>query len=619
MVNHSVEELLQQCTVKITVPEQHGHGTGFFVAPRLILTCAHVVKALEDKKAKIRWQDQENFAEAEIEQIHPSVDLALLRVTTTHEAVDIPCVYLDESLQTGDELYLFGYPDQDFPNGCPVTFNCEGLTGDEPPLIKFKLGQVRPGMSGSALLNRRTQKVCGIVKFTRDRSLDIGGGAVPTGVILSRLSDLKGLQKQFHKRDRRWQNFLQHYKRPSLVMSALTEVGVVIGITTLRLAGLLQSWELLAYDWLFQTKPFFERPDDRIVLVTITNDEIDQLGTSEISDRKLKQILENLVEVEPFKIGLDIFRDEAQADPEALNQANNDYQDLIEFLDSDLIVATCQVGSASVPGSSFPSEEVRLGFSNIVVDKQGRSKSVRRQLISMPKDSNANCQASYSLGYQLALDYLEKEGITERRTESLNYIQLGDTVFEPIWSNTGGYQGIDDSGYQILINYRRAPFHRFFASEILDGLDANEQERIKDRIVLVGYDEEGATGPLDLFETPLGIKPGVELHAHITSHVLSTVINDEYSHPLIRTWAEPEEIVWITLWCTIGGTLPWIAPSKGRLFIITVGGVLLVVAICWSVFAFWGWWLPLIPSTVGLMLTSVGAVVMTEYQILQKR
>jgi CHASE2 domain-containing sensor protein len=618
MVNQSVEELLQRCTVKISVPEQYGHGTGFFVAPGLILTCAHVVKALEDKKAKIRWQDQENFAEAEIEQIHPSVDLALLRVTTPEEA-DIPCVYLDESVQTGDELYLFGYPDQDFPNGCPVTFNCEGLTGDEPPLIKFKLGQVRPGMSGSALLNRRTQKVCGIVKFTRDRSLDIGGGAVPTDVILSKLSDLKSLQKQFHRRDRRWRSFLQSYERPSLTMSALTGVGVAIGISALRLAGLLQSWELLAYDWLFQTKPFFERPDDRIAIVTITDEEIDQFGTSEISDQKLQQILEELIRAEPFKIGLDIFRDEVQPDPEAPDQANDDYQNLIEFLDNDQIVAACQVGSASVPGSSVPSEEARLGFSNIIVDELGRSKFVRRQLISMPKDPNANCQALYSLGYQLALDYLGQKGITESRTESLNYIQLGDTVLEPVWTDTGGYRGIDDSGYQILINYRRTSFDRFSASEILDGLDADEQARIKNRIVLVGYDEEGATGPLDLFETPLGIKPGVELHAHTTSHVLSTVINDEYSHPLTRTWAEPEEMVWIILWCTIGGTLPWIAHSKGMLFVMAMGGMLLVVAICWSAFAFLGWWLPLIPPMVGLTLTSVGAVVLIEHQIFQKR
>jgi hypothetical protein len=42
-----LEELLQCCTIKITILSQIGWGTGFFVAPGLILTCAHVVKALD--------------------------------------------------------------------------------------------------------------------------------------------------------------------------------------------------------------------------------------------------------------------------------------------------------------------------------------------------------------------------------------------------------------------------------------------------------------------------------------------------------------------------------------------------------------------------------------------
>ncbi len=35
-----IEHLLQQCTVRLTIPGQNGWGTGFFVARGLILTCA---------------------------------------------------------------------------------------------------------------------------------------------------------------------------------------------------------------------------------------------------------------------------------------------------------------------------------------------------------------------------------------------------------------------------------------------------------------------------------------------------------------------------------------------------------------------------------------------------
>jgi tetratricopeptide (TPR) repeat protein len=203
-----IEDLLQRCTVKLTLPDRMGWGTGFFVAPGLILTCAHVVREAGDGPVLVRWQAQENWAEAYVEELRADPDdLALLRVRVLGEGSP-PCVWLDEAVRSRDPLYLFGYPDQDFPNGCPVTFGCEGWTGDEPALIKFALGQVRPGMSGSPLLNQRTGMVCGIVKFTRDRSFDLGGGAIPTRVILEQFPKFRELQREFHKVDRRWSDLL---------------------------------------------------------------------------------------------------------------------------------------------------------------------------------------------------------------------------------------------------------------------------------------------------------------------------------------------------------------------------------------------------------------------------
>ncbi|NJN92303.1 MAG: NACHT domain-containing protein, partial [Leptolyngbyaceae cyanobacterium SL_5_14] len=51
-------------------------------------------------------------------------------------------------------------------------------------------------------------KVCGIVKFTRDRSSDLGGGAVPTRVVLEQFPQLRELQREFHGGDRRWSDLL---------------------------------------------------------------------------------------------------------------------------------------------------------------------------------------------------------------------------------------------------------------------------------------------------------------------------------------------------------------------------------------------------------------------------
>ncbi len=200
---NQLEDLLKKCTVKLSFRE--GWGTGFFVAPELILTCAHVVDRARGRPIQVRWQNHENWAEAVVERSVPDelYDLALLRVTLPTNA-NPPCVYLDNKIKSRDPLYLFGYPDTDFPNGCPVTGNCEGLTGDEPGFIKFAVGQVRPGMSGSPLLNQRTGKVCGIVKFTRDPSFDLGGGAVQTVVILAQFPQLVEQQQLFHQREKLW-------------------------------------------------------------------------------------------------------------------------------------------------------------------------------------------------------------------------------------------------------------------------------------------------------------------------------------------------------------------------------------------------------------------------------
>ncbi|NJO73569.1 MAG: NACHT domain-containing protein [Leptolyngbyaceae cyanobacterium RM1_406_9] len=198
-----LEHLLQQCTVKLT--HRQGWGTGFFVAPGWILTCAHVVQAAEP--IQVQWH-QENWLQAIVERSlsHP-YDLALLRVALpTH--INPPCVYLDEEAQSRDPLYLFGYPDEGDRNGEPRTFNCDGITGSAIASILFNLGQVRPGMSGSPLLNQRTGKVCGIVKFTRDRSSDLGGGAVPTRVVLEQFPQLRELQREFHGGDRRWSDLV---------------------------------------------------------------------------------------------------------------------------------------------------------------------------------------------------------------------------------------------------------------------------------------------------------------------------------------------------------------------------------------------------------------------------
>ncbi len=208
-MNQQLEELLKSCTVKISIPDQGGWGTGFFVAPGLILTCAHVVRKAVDKQVNIFWPFQNQDLSATVKKMFDdgkTLDIALL--TLAEPWPNHPCVLLDEaSVAIGQKLYSYGYL-KSYSNAAPVYSTNEGLTGDIPPLLKFQAGQIEAGLSGAALIDLNTDKVCGMVKETRDPNLDMGGGAVPTQVILEKIPWLKELQQQFHQQDDRWTSLL---------------------------------------------------------------------------------------------------------------------------------------------------------------------------------------------------------------------------------------------------------------------------------------------------------------------------------------------------------------------------------------------------------------------------
>lgn len=211
-----VLELLRQCTVRLSIHGVSGYGTGFFVAPGLIITCAHVIMQ-NTLPVTVFWQRQDYVAEVLNLPGDPGIDLALLKLT--EPIPDHPCVYFAEGVQVyeivqiRDDFYSFGYSDE-YRNGDSSSSEYEGPTGDDPPLLRFKGSQIRPGFSGAPLLNQNTGAVCGIISLSRDISTDMGGRAIPSTVILSQFSELTQLQKQFHQKDKHWIHFLNFRRKP---------------------------------------------------------------------------------------------------------------------------------------------------------------------------------------------------------------------------------------------------------------------------------------------------------------------------------------------------------------------------------------------------------------------
>ena len=193
-------ELIQNCTVKLVLPDKSDWGTGFFVAKATILTCAHVVAGYEDQLITVQWREHKLLKAKVLQSLPEPIDLALLQCTELSLLMEHPpCVVMDKDFQPFHKLYIYGYPD-DFPQGAGVTVQCEGDATDQGiRLIKFQAGQIRPGHSGAPVLNKETGKVCGLVSNTRGRSTDWGGLAISVAEVVKHFSELELKNRQFHE------------------------------------------------------------------------------------------------------------------------------------------------------------------------------------------------------------------------------------------------------------------------------------------------------------------------------------------------------------------------------------------------------------------------------------
>lgn len=389
----------------------------------------------------------------------------------------------------------------------------------------------------------------------------------------------------------------------------------IVGITTpsiaaivilLRFLGLLQSWEWAAFDqYMRWRRP--EAQDERIVIVTIEEADIQYLQQGYIADGVYARLLKKLKARKPRAIGLDIYRDlPFQPGHEDLVKVFKTTPNLVGI---EKVVADGNGNIVAAPPVLKAQEQV--GANDVITDADNK---VRRSFIYLTDKNNKNV---YSFSLYLALLYLDQEGISPKTGKDGLTWQLGKTVFSPLQANDGGYIRADNSGYQVLINYRGKANH-FQTAPLRDILeDKVAQDWGRDRIILIGADGESFK---DLFYTPysgglLSIPQpmsGVEIHAHLTSQILSAAME---GRPLIKSWSEVQECLWIIFWAFVGATLTWRWRYLGRSFtsIIVRFTLLLLVGVLFAstyMAMIWGWWLPVVPPLLAL---SGSIIVITTY------
>jgi len=379
--------------------------------------------------------------------------------------------------------------------------------------------------------------------------------------------------------------------RPKLLRICLTSIVVTGLVMVVRSLGLIQTWELQAFDHLMRRRPI-EEPDKRLLIIGADERDISGDGYGHpLPDKILAQLLDKLQQYQPSVIGLDIVRDQP---------VKTGYQALVTQLKQNKnLIGVCALGGNQTKSIEPPPQlsPEQVGFADLYDDRQphNRDYTVRRYLLSRTTNAISHCSTPYSFSLHLAYRYLKTKGIPGETTDK-NW-KFDSIIIKRLQSNSGGYQNLDARGNQLLLNYRNSPdiAKQVTVRDVLTNDNFNPA-LVKDRVVLIGVT---AASIQDDHGTPYGKMRGLYIHAHAVSQILSAV---EDNRPLLWWWPQWGDCLWIWFWSLAGGVIVWRLPAsldQGLAFSISV---LVLYGCCWFVFTKGGW-IPLIPSALTLIAT----------------
>jgi WD40 repeat protein len=177
-------------------------GTGFFIARDVLLTCWHVVRDVAEQRvlveqplagksaaSSLAWQF---LGEATLLEAGQGWDLALLRFRSsdadTSGGQARPPVVLplgEQDPPPGAQLLSSGFP-EDAASRHDATYAATGRTtppGQKVEFLRLKADGVVPGVSGAALVEAETGRVCGVIARNElVGGASDGGLAVPLAV-----------------------------------------------------------------------------------------------------------------------------------------------------------------------------------------------------------------------------------------------------------------------------------------------------------------------------------------------------------------------------------------------------------------------------------------------------
>ncbi len=378
----------------------------------------------------------------------------------------------------------------------------------------------------------------------------------------------------------------------AIVIGAIA-AGAVVG---LRGAGLLQLLELRTLDAMMARRPL-EQVDDRIVIVGISEADLNWLRSPILTDATLAELITQIKRQQPRVMGLDFYRNlPVEPGSQKLQELFRSTPNIIGI--EKVIADDKDDTQATLPGNAHLSQSDQIAASDVIVDPDGR---VRRAFLF---PAAYGPRLLEGLGFRLALDYLAQQGITPE--PQVAQLRIGPAEFPPVQPTTGGYSRANDGGYQILLNPRMSqPVPLVSLRDVLTG--RVPPTLMRDRVVLIG---STALSSADVFYSTHSnansrdthVTFGIELHAELVSQILSRVLDDR---PLLGTLSEDGEIVLIILLAYFGIVLQGATVMEWQWLLRVLGFTGGCAIGSFGSLIGWGLWLPVFPAILSFWIASL--------------
>ena len=373
------------------------------------------------------------------------------------------------------------------------------------------------------------------------------------------------------------------FRGRSILLSGLITTTVLTVCQTLQIT---EPLELFLFDQ--GIRLIRDRNDDpRLLIIGITDEDIAQYGWP-LPEETLSNLLNNLQQHNPRVIGLDLFRTQAQS--------NN----LVAQLQADNLIIVSKIdenGDFLLTNETNLIPREQIGFSDLLIDPDN---VVRRSLLFV-NVAEPSEPAFYSFALRIALNYLDVDKTEFRADQDSLHIQ--NTEIPILRAGDGGYQKIDNSGYQMLLRYRDriSPAQQLSLDAVLS--QSFDPAVIEDKIVLIGGIDSSLK---DEFYTPYSaalsnnfVMPGVIVHAQIVSHLLDIIAHSSRTvYQFLPVWLEPG---WLLIWAIAAGMITW---RIRRPIILLFASILLIATILGISYGFLLGliWVPTAELIIGILL-----------------